>query len=156
MLLNLVSDAWQYVVNKKRLIIEYVLIGVVLTLAGAALTLWLQQRALEDKLKETNKLVTSLEIANQTQDATIDDLKVLRNKDAQALDGLLNDYKSLASNDAVVRSRLSTLEKSNATVHDYLSQPLPAELTCLLNNTCSKDSNKDRTSSPTAKPNTGL
>jgi hypothetical protein len=76
-----------------------------------------------------------VESVNQQQE-TIGELKELRLQDAQALTGLLTDYKVLADNDARARNRLATLEKSNETVRNYLNQRIPPDLACLLNNTC--------------------
>lgn len=155
-----VGTAISFVADNARLVIEYVLIGVVISLCGTAFALWIAKQRTELTLSKTQTTlqgvtarVTTLESVNDDNEKTIVDLKNLRTKDAQAIDGLLQDYKDLSDNDTKVRTRLLTLESSNEAVRSYLNQPVPAELGCLLNNTCSAtdpSSNKDRT--PFAAP----
>ena len=126
-----------FVSTKGRLIIEYILIAAVVTMAGAMLALWSVKKHTDAKLETVQQRVTVLESENQRQETTIAYLKELRRKDAQALDGLMQDYRILAERDHKVRDRLKELERSNESVRNYLNRPLPAELKCLLNNTCS-------------------
>lgn len=156
------SGAATFVASKGRLIIEYALIAIVVTLCGVASALWVQkQRTAYTLAKTETRLVgaegriTAVEGVNQAHEATIQDLKKLRGQDAKAIDGLITDYKGLSKSDEAARSRLQNLEKSNATVRTYLNQRVPAELTCLLNNTCApadKDSHQDRAPAAPAKP----
>jgi hypothetical protein len=81
---------------------------------------------------------------NQAHEETIRELKDLRGQDAKALDGLLNDYKTLAESDSKVRTRLHHLETSNENVRNYLNLPVPAQLDCLLNDTCTADQDSDK------------
>jgi len=129
--------------NKTRLVIEYALIGLIVAAAGFTFSMWLSKERTEKSLLTTqNELQTvqqrlgAVESVNQLQEATIGELKELRLQDARALTGLLTDYKVLADNDARARNRLSTLEKSNETVRNYLNYRIPPDLACLLNNTC--------------------
>ena len=129
--------------NKTRLIIEYVLIAAIVAAAGFTFSMWLSKERTEKSLLTTqNELqivqqrLGAVESVNQQQQETIGELKELRFQDAQALTGLLTDYKVLANNDARARNRLATLEQSNETVRNYLNQRIPPDLACLLNNTC--------------------
>ena len=63
----------------------------------------------------------------------------------------------LADNDARARNRLATLEKSNETVRNYLNQPIPLDLVCLLNRTCDAgNSGSDKGGAGGASRGTGL
>lgn len=145
-----------------RLVIEYALIATVVTLAGVAVALWGAKKNTESALAQTETRlvrtedrVATMESVNQAHEVTISELKELRGQDAKALDGLLGDYKILAESDTKVRTRLHNLETSNENVRDYLNLAVPAQLDCLLNDTCTpadKGSDKDRTSSPARKP----
>lgn len=145
-----------------RLVIEYVLIGTVVSLAGVAVALWGAKAKTEvilakteTRLGATEGRVTTLESVNQAHEETIKELKDLRGQDAKALDGLLNDYKLLAESDARVRTRLHSLETSNENVRNYLNLPVPAQLDCLLNDTCTpadKGSDKDRKGGASVQP----
>lgn len=151
------ASALGFMKNKKRLVIEYALIAVLVAVAGFTFTMWLSKERIEKSLLTTqlelqtvSSRLNSVEEVNQAQEATISELKELRLKDAQALTGLLTDYKTLADNDYRARQRLSSLEKSNETVRNYLNQPIPPDLVCLLNNTCNagnSGSDKDRAGS---------
>ena len=129
--------------NKTRLVIEYALIAVIVAAAGFTFSMWLSKERTEKSLLTTqNELQTvqqrlgAVESVNRQQQETIGELKELRFQDAQALMGLLTDYKVLANNDAHARNRLATLEQANETVRNYLNQRIPPDLACLLNNTC--------------------
>lgn len=143
--MNPLSIVKDLALNKTRLFIEYLLIGFVVSLAGATLTLWLQKNTIEENLTKTQKAVTELEVKTTTQDQTIIDLKDLRSRDAVAIDGLITDYKTLASNSKSVNDKLKKLEQTNEEVRRYMRDPLPAALKCVLNNTCQADpANSDR------------
>lgn len=152
------ATAWGFLKNKKRLVIEYVLIAIVVAVAGFTFTLWLSKIRTEKALAETRTdlvtvqgRLTAVESINQAQEATIGELKELRHADAQALTGLLTDYKVLAENDARARKRLDSLEKTNEAVRTYLNQRIPPDLACLLNGTCeagNQGSDKDRAGNP--------
>jgi len=144
--MNPISIVKDLVLNKTRLFIEYLLIGFVVSLAGVTLTLWLQKNVIEEKLEVQNTKVTQLEIKTSTQDQTIIDLKDLRSRDAMAIDGLVGDFRILASNNKSVNDKLRKLEQTNEEVRRYMRDPLPAALKCVLNNTCQADpANSDRT-----------
>ena len=145
-----------------RLVIEYALIAAVVSLAGVAVALWGAKKNTEITLSKTEtrltgaeSRMTTLESVNQAHEETIKELKDLRGQDAKALDGLLGDYKILAEADTRVRTRLHNLETSNENVRNYLNLPVPAQLDCLLNDTCTpadKGSDKDRKSGTANQP----
>lgn len=152
-----------FVTGKARLVIEYALIAAVVILCGVAVSLWGAKKSTEVTLAKTETRLgvtegrmTTLESVNQAHEETIKELKDLRGQDAKALDGLLTDYKMLAESDSKVRTRLHSLETSNENVRNYLNLPVPAQLDCLLNDTCTpadKGSDKDRASGTASKPN---
>ena len=131
-----VGEAVAFVTNNARLVLEYVLIALVI--AGGALTIAAHYRVKE--LEESNTALTSrvatMEVVDATQNKTIADLQDLRQKDAEVMAGLVNDYAKLSKSDVSARKKLLDLEKQNARVRDYLSQPVPPELVCMLNNSC--------------------
>lgn len=161
-----VGTAVGFLTSKFRLVIEYGLIAAVVTLCAVAVSLWgakkrteLNLATTETRLVRTESRLTTVESVNQAHEETIKDLKTLRGQDAKALDGLLNDYRILAQSDTKVRTRLHNLENSNANVRDYLSLPVPVELRCLLNNTCTPsnpDSDEDRKGTAAERPSKRL
>lgn len=163
-MLNLLSKipGVSWLTGNFRLVIEYALIAAVVSLAGVAVALWGAKKNTEIVLSKTETRLTgaearmtTLESVNQAHEATIVELKELRGQDAKALDGLLGDYKILAEADARVRTRLHNLETSNENVRNYLNLPVPAQLDCLLNDTCTpadQGRDKDRTGRPAVQP----
>lgn len=128
--------------GKARLILEYVLIGLVIAAGATVVTLWYRANYLELKNDELRERVVETEQINQRQDETITHLQQLREVDGLVIAGLVADYSRLSEADTKARKKLATLEKENAPVREYLNRPLPPELSCLLNNTC-KAGNSD-------------
>lgn len=130
------GTAVSFVAGNARLVIEYVLIALAITGAATAIALWYRTNYLEACNDELRERVVNVEAINEAQDKTISDLQALRRQDAAAMAGLVTDYAKLSKSDATARKKLSELEKQNANVRDYLDQPLPPELVCMLNNSC--------------------
>jgi len=109
-----------------------------MVIAGFAtvVTLWSRTKALEDKNDKLYDRVIQAESINDHQEKTIGDLQRLREIDALVMAGLIADYTRLSKVDASTRNKLSELEKTNATVRTFFDQPLPAELICMLNESC--------------------
>lgn len=144
----LLSNLFQLFGNKKRLLIEYAMIAAVISIAAITFTLWVKKVETERdlnkaklELKAVQNRLESVEQINEAQDLIIIELKDLRSRDEKALTGLLQDYKTLATGNNLVKQRLSQLEKSNEVVREYLNQPINADLACLLNNTCPQNKN---------------
>lgn len=131
------GTAASFAISNVRLVIEYALIGLVIACAATAIALWYRTNYLESHNDELRERVTHAEIINDAQDDTIDRLNKLREIDAKVMEGLMSDYSKLAATDAQARKSLSNLENTNEDVRAYLDQPLPSDLVCLLNNSCS-------------------
>ena len=131
-----IDTAISFVTGNARLVIEYILIALAIAGAATAIALWYRTNYLEAHNDELRERVASVEVINETQDKTISDLQALRQQDAAVMAGLVTDYAKLSKSDATARKKLSELEKQNANVRDYLDQPLPLELVCMLNNSC--------------------
>lgn len=131
-----IVTAVSYVTSSIRLAIEYILIGLIIACTASAITLWYHTQYLETRNDELREHITDVEVINETQDKTISDLQELRKQDAAVMAGLVTDYAKLSKADATARKKLSELEKQNAHVRDYLDQPLPPELVCMLNSSC--------------------
>ena len=130
------GTAVSFVTGNVRLVIEYILIGLIIAGAATAITLWYRTQYLETRNDELHERITNVEVINEAQDKTISDLQALRQQDAAVMAGLVTDYAKLSKSDATARKKLSELEKQNANVREYLDQPLPPELVCMLNNSC--------------------
>lgn len=130
------GTAVSFVTGNARLVIEYALIALVIAGAATAIALWYRTNYLEARNDELRERVVSVEVINGVQDKTISDLQALRQQDTAVITGLVTDYAKLSKSDATARKKLSELEKQNANVRDYLDQPLPPELVCMLNNSC--------------------
>lgn len=140
--LPFISSIANFVTGKKRLLCEYGLIAAVVTIGGFTLSQWYSKSQLEKRLvnaelqvEAMQSRVTIVEAVNQAHEATLDSLRELRARDAAALKGLIEDYKTLTMRDQQVRNQLYELRKSNESVAAYLAQPVPSELARLLNST---------------------
>lgn len=118
---------------------EYLLIALVVVIGGAVTALWWNKKQVEYKLTQTQlqlqtvkNRVDSLEYLTSKQEETIQQLSKAREKDANALGGLLEDYRRFTASDYHMRQRLDSLETKNEEVHDYFIQPIPRQLVCLL------------------------
>lgn len=148
---NILLKIKQYLLNKGRLIVEYLMIVAVVILGALSINLFFQSReadnklqTLEGKLSDQSVMLFTLTDSNARQQNTINNLMELRSRDATAIEGLVTDYKALADTSTKVDKRLKKLEDSNEAVRVYLSSDIPAPLMCLLNNTCSpSDGSKD-------------
>lgn len=125
--------------NKKRLYIEYTLVALFVAFGGLALSLWLTKRELKDDLAATTKQLdavkgrlTTVEFRNTQLEETANNLRDLRARDNEALQGLLTEFEDLSTKNRTVRTRLTELEKTNEAVRDLRNQPIPPELSCVL------------------------
>lgn len=130
------GTAVSFVTDNVRLVIEYILIALAIAGAATAIALWYRTNYLEARNDELRERVANVEVINEAQDKTISDLQALRQQDDAVIAGLVTDYVKLSKSDAVARKKLSELEKQNANVRAYLDQPLPPELVCMLNDSC--------------------
>lgn len=135
-----------YILNKGRLIVEYILIIAVVALGSMCLNLYLADKEAKRYLENLSNVVSDQNVrlnrlndANVAQANTINQLKELRSKDADAIGGLITDFKILADTNTKVDKRLKDLEANNEVVRKYLQSDIPAPLICLLNNTCSAE-----------------
>lgn len=104
------------------------------------LGLYLALLRTEARLGKANQQLGAVKVLAAQQAATLKELTDLRTKDSLVVDGLVKDYKRLTQTDATFRDKIRTLESSNAQVRDYLSQPVPVQLGCLLDGTCTQAS----------------
>lgn len=160
-LLNLIPNAVGWVTSNVRLIIEYALIAIIVTLCGTTLAMWSGKTLVEKRLLSTEKSLIqvgsrleTVETINEIQEGTITTLKTLRDKDSEIMSKLVDGYDNLVRQDGSVRARLSNLEQSNEAVREYLDKPIPPDLACLLNaTTCAaKGGNGSRVPAAASKP----
>ena len=113
----------KYLLEKGRLIVEYLMIVTVVILGALSINLFFQAReagnklqTLEGKLTDQSVMLFKLTDSNMQQQNTINNLMELRSRDATAIEGLVTDYKALADTSTKVDKRLKKLEDSNEAV----------------------------------------
>lgn len=138
--------------GKFRLVVEYLLLALVVIAAASCITLWVETREQRHEIGQLRTRVVNNEIMNATQASTIDGLLAARRKDAEVTAGLLRDFAAISRLDKATQRKLRELERRNASVRDYLDQPIPADLGCLLDGSCkaSADSDEGGAGSPAA------
>lgn len=141
--LPIVAPAAAFIKNKVFLVICYLMLGLAIVGGGYGLSqLFLKQRTEVKLAKTETKLVATQQregalsgIVDQ-QVKTIGTVSEMRESDGQLAARLLVENKKLAKQKADAEKRLEELERQNETVRTYLNQRVPAELGCMLNDTC--------------------
>lgn len=128
---------------KARLIIEYVLIGLLLASLGMTVALYIGKLKQEQTVSNlTNQVqvldgqVAGLENLNTLREQDIQELKQLRFLDADVLGKLVNEMTAISNRDHEFRAALGRLEASDESVRSYLNSPVPPQLRCMLERTC--------------------
>ncbi len=148
---NLFGRALGAVTGNFRLVIEYILIGLIVAMAGVLFTLWLQKGTIELNLEKTKNSLSTVqerldvvEDANSKNNQTIEQLKQLRIRDNKALQELVQNFQELSDINLAVKNKLRELEATNEVVRKYLNAPIPDSLRGLLNGTSTAHSPGDK------------
>lgn len=156
----------RWVGSNVRLMIEYIMLGLLLAVAGAAITLWFKAETLESKTDELTRTVEMQEIVNESQTNTIEWLSQVRQRDVDALESVAKNYKDAEGLRKNSSKRRALLESNDALVNHLLNQPVPPSLNCMYNpSTCKKASDRvpgssapssaDKASSPASRARVG-
>lgn len=103
-----------------------------------------QQNALDgfwqriERVEDQNK---QLQQANDKLDGTVQQLTEQRERDSNAISGLIERMKQLDTQDDETRTRLEELEKNNAETRAYLDSLVDPAVSCLLDPACTEDDN---------------
>ncbi len=124
-----------FIRDKKRLVLEYALIALLLPAAGLTISLWVQNKETTNRLTHTENVLQEVAQQKDILETRVATVEADNRK-------LIVSVSILATNDNKTQSRLGTLEKNNEAVRYYLNQRLPLELKCLLNPPCPKATNK--------------
>jgi hypothetical protein len=130
---------WSWVTGKARLIIEYVLLALVVALAGYTVFSFVERKQLianvsdlSTKLGNVSQTLNQQVAINHDQDAAIAEVKRLRGLDGDAIQGLQKDLATAQTHDHSIRQKLAQLEKNNADARDLLDTAVPVGLGCVL------------------------
>jgi hypothetical protein len=148
---SFLGRAVSFVTSKTRLVLEYTLIGLVISSTALAIALWYRANALEEKNAALDRAIAAAQSVDAAQTATIAELHNLRERDAKAISGLVADYRVLATSNENAKRKLAELEKRNEAVRVYLATPIPPDLACVLNDTCAPKSGGAARKSSAAK-----
>lgn len=153
--------------GKARLIIEYVLLAVLVAVAGYSVNSYLQIKGLSKSNADLNTKVGGLNGAletvvgvNNDQQEAINRLKGLRQTDASALDGLKKELESNGTKTSKVAAKVSQLEKNNAEAKKVMDTAVPRALGCVREGPecppASSGADKDGTVSPARSATSAL
>jgi hypothetical protein len=124
--------------GRARLIIEYLLLAVLVAVAGYSLNSYLQIKALSKSNAELNTKVGGLSGAldtvvgvNNDQQEAIERLKTLRQTDASAINGLKAELEQNGKKSSTVAAKVSQLEKNNAEAKKVMDAAVPRDLGCV-------------------------
>ena len=137
--MKILSNAVGWFTGHARLVIEYVLIGLLVSVSGYALWSWghanqqdVKIAAMSGTLDARAQVIDTLVQTNVDQDNAIAALKDLRERDAKAIAGLQKDKAYAASDRRSWAAKLEQLEKSNALAKKLLDIAVPADTSCVL------------------------
>lgn len=125
--------------GKVRLVIEYAMIAVILSLAGFAWYSAHERESLSKSVVNLSGQIGSLSESlnsqvdvNHAQDKAINTLTQLRVIDSDSMSALQDLLSDTTKQSAAVRINRARLEKSDAATKDILDRPVPAALACVL------------------------
>lgn len=140
--MNLKTEAICAIQSKIRLVIEYGLVAVVITLGGFTIALWAQKKHTDLTLTQVRADLTlsnhkigvlgsslkSVQEVNKKQEDTIQELQRLRVLDSETIGSLqakLQDTIHLRTSE---QKKLDQIRNKDEEVDKYLSSPIPARL----------------------------
>lgn len=141
------------ITSKIRLYVEYAVLALLIGVAGLAITLKMQTLRQEisinnlstglEKVQAENKVITSV---NEAQQSVIETLGSQRETDNKAVTQLLDTYQKLRDADRNLRSKLDTLEKTDAQAKAYFDSVIPESVACVYDDSCAPTASgsKDR------------
>lgn len=125
--------------SKTRLITEYLLLGLLVSVCGLAYSLYLTRAEVRDDLTTAQEKIGNLEtsltvqqMANSLNTDAISALQQFRELDAQTTNSLLTLLQTMNKERTAQDQRLKNLEKDNAEVRPYLNSSVPTGYDCLL------------------------
>lgn len=137
------TPAASFIKRKALLVVGYVFVGLLLILAGFALTQWVDKLLTKNRLAKTQAalVVTQTNVNTLTgikdqQVRTIGTLNELRELDHKQMDKLAKDKKKAQRENAILEAKVAQLEAEDEDVRNYLNQPIPPSLACVLNDNC--------------------
>lgn len=135
------------VTSKIRLYVEYAMLAVLLGVAGLAVTLKIQTYRqqisitnLSNGLEKAQGEIEVITSVNAAQEGVIKSLSGQRESDNLAVTNLLNAYDKLRDADQRIRSKLDTLEKTDAQAKAYFDSVVPESVACVYDDSCTEDS----------------
>lgn len=144
--LPVVGKGASWILHKKRLLIEYLLLGFSIAIGGLAFSLWLTRAEVRQELATVstelavvNGRVGIIEMQNAQLKTAADKLRLMREEDSRAMNALLKELETLSKQDLEVREKLHELETTNEAVRDLRKRPIPPELNCVLEPTTCQD-----------------
>lgn len=132
MITTMVDKVLSFVTSKFRLIIEYVLIGIVLSLCGIVACQYYQQVGMQKTITDTENKLGDYAQSNGELSTAVQTLMQQREVDWKTVESLLKDFDQFAATDEKLAKRLRDLEKRNVEVKIYLDTAIPDDLRRLL------------------------
>jgi hypothetical protein len=137
---GLFKGAATWVEGKGLLIIGYILVALLVAVAGYSVNSYVQIKTLQtsnldlsSQLGGVAKDLSTVVKVNQTQQDAIDQLRDLRKTDASAIQGLQTELGAHGIDQTSVKAKVSQLEKNNATAKSVLDAAVPRDLGCVRN-----------------------
>lgn len=118
--------------KRARKILIYGLIALIVVLSVITTVNLARGWFLQQKIKQLQTQVATVEEANRSLKASVDSIRRLRNLDAEVLEQMTDRLGSQLESDNQLKTQLEILEATNATVLDYLDTPIHPDVARLL------------------------
>lgn len=133
---SFVSTAVDFVKTRFRLVVEYILIAIVVSLLATAFTFYVEKLQGEIKLERVTTKAELLDNANSSNLAAIEQLRQDNMKNNVAMRDLMKRNQAIQTEFYMAQQKLDQLETTDEKVSKYLNTPIPDSLQCLLNAEC--------------------
>lgn len=135
----MITQALQFLTDKRRLITEYALLGCVVAIGGLAFSMWISRSELRTELASTKadlktqgERVYLAEQAYETNRQAVAALHDLRNLDQQTFADMQKVLGVIQARNAVVDEQLNQLKGQNEEVKAFFNLRLNRALVCVL------------------------
>lgn len=141
------ATAFRWITSHVRLFIEYVLLAMLVSVAGLCLTMWFRNTGLQESIAEMNGAMDDMQLAMAVreeamtlQQETMNRLIAMRKIDSTFLQRLSDNLQTSEQTNRQWVMKYSELEDDHEVAKPFLDTPVPAGVKCLLDGTCQASS----------------
>ena len=139
MIVQALNTAKKFATSKFRLLVEYIILGLCVAMAGLAFAMWTMwqntDHQLEDSKKKINTLSIRVDEAERTQEENRKAIEALQSQkkiDTEVIDMLKDALVDVATQGATYTAKKGELERNDKTAKKFFADHVPPAVGCLL------------------------